>query len=72
MAVSLSWKDQLSVLLVRGYIQEWDTLDLEVQVEVLSTTPGHNPSPNLLPKHLPNVWQSDKVHKEKEALGQAS
>lgn len=70
--MGLSWKDQLSAILVRGYIQEWDTLDLEVQVEVLSTTPGHSLSPNLLPKHLVNVWQSDNVNKGKEALGQAS
>lgn len=72
---SLRWsflEGPAHVLLVREYIQEWDTLNLEVQVEVSSQTPGQCLSPSLLPKHLINAWQSDKVNKGKEAIGQAS
>lgn len=60
------------MILVREYIQERYTLDLEVQVEVSSKAPGHCLSPTLFPKHLINTWQSDKVNKGKEAIGQTS
>lgn len=45
-----SWNDWLHVVLVRDRIQEWDSLDLEVQVEVSNRTRSHSLDPSLLPK----------------------
>lgn len=56
------------MILVREHTQEWCTLDLEVQVGVSSKTPGQCLSPTLLPKHLINAWQRDKVNEGKRLL----